>query len=165
MKNVKTVELFGTKYLIQCHPYDEGAELAFRVRNLIGPSAMDFQRPIMEVMDGLSDDEKKQFEGLSKSEQEARYAEIVTPKLEQQKAKMMDAAQKFLRGLEPKRLAELSIDLFKYVVLESGDSLGSKPFRDAHFQGNYKPVIPLMVEVIKHNDFLDLDPNELLQIQ
>lgn len=166
MKNVKTVELHGCKYMIQCHPYDEGAEIALNIKHLIGAYAMEYQRPVIEAMDSLTAEERKKFEGLNKADQQALYTELITPKLEREKSKMMDAAQNFLRALEPKKLTDLSIQLFKHVTLEaSGESLGSKGVRDLHFQGNYKPVIPLMLEVIKHNDFLDLDPNELLEIQ
>lgn len=163
-KNTKTAEIFGIKYLIECHPYDEGAEIAWELQRLIGPHVIEYQKPTIEVMKTLSRDEQTRLGEAKGAERVALFTELVQPKLQENQIKLMDVAQNYLKALRPSELARLSVDLFKYVTLPDGGELGDKTVRNLHFQGNYKPVVPLMVEVIQHNGFLELDANDLLQL-
>lgn len=164
-KNTKTAEIYGVKYLIECHPYDEGAEIAWELQRLIGPHVIEYQKPTIEVMKTLTKDEQARLGEAKGAERVALFTELVQPKLQENQLKLMDVAQNYLKALRPSELARLSVDLFKYVTLPDGGELGDKTVRNLHFQGNYKPVVPLMVEVIQHNDFLELKAEELLQVQ
>lgn len=164
-KAVKTVDIQGTKYTIQCHPYEEGAEIAFELQRLIGPHILEYQKPAVQAMASLSAADKRRMEESKGEELETAYKELIVPQIEKNQEKLIEAAQSYLKALRPKDLTKLSIDLFKYVQLPDGASLGDGATRNLHFQGFYKAVVPLMAEVIAHNDFLDMDASELLQVQ
>ncbi|MBT9548606.1 MAG: hypothetical protein IV090_24645 [Candidatus Sericytochromatia bacterium] len=165
MKNVVTIDILGTKYTIQCHPYEEGAELAWELQRLIGPHVLEYQKPAVQAMSELTSEQRKRMESAKGDELEKAYQELIVPHIDKQQHKLIEAAQSYLSSLHPKDLTRLSVELFRYVQLPDGGNLSDSATRNMYFQGNYKPVVPLMAAVIQVNDFLDLDASELLQVQ
>lgn len=152
MKNVKETTVNGRKYTIKCHPWEEGAEIAFELGRSIRSHILASQKPTMEAMKQLSDEDKAKLDVTDNEEERSKlWAELIMPKIDQ--GQLLDGAIAFLQGMDSKKMAKLMKDMFKY-VLEFDPLIGIP----------YKDVIPLMKEVIEQNDFLELDASDLLQV-
>jgi hypothetical protein len=163
MKNVKDVPLFGKTYSIQVHPFDEGGLIAFELNRDLRAHVLRSQNVTMKALDGLSADEAKRLEEAGTDAERSRvFAELVAPKIK--KSELVQGAADFLAAMDPERMLALFKRLVKYTAVD-GAELGNPAHYALHMTGNYKVVVPLMAAVIEHNDFLDLDASELLQIQ
>lgn len=166
-KAAKEVTIHGHKYAIQVHPYEEGAEIAYELSHSIRAHALEAQKQTANLLDGLTDEQKKEMQELQADKSKlaelgAFWEKNVASKVD--RASMIQTAADFLHKMKPKDMADLTTRLFAYTSSLEHGPLSDAVNRNLHFSGNYKTIIPLMVEVIKHNDFLDLDPSDLLQI-
>lgn len=156
MKNVKTVNINGEEFLIQCHPYSEGLEIALRLNRDLRSHVIESQKATMKAIDELTPEQNKQLENAKTDDERTKlWIEIVAPKIS--KEQLAQSAVNFLRSVDPKEMTSLMGSLFKYVT-----HAAKKPLDEVL---TYKSTIPLMAAVIEQNDFLDLDASELLQIQ
>lgn len=163
MKNAKEYPIHGKNYLIQAHPFEEGGLIAFELNRDIRAHVLRSQKVTMGALDSLSDDDKTKIEAASTDAERAKvWGELVAPKID--KGELVAAAADFLSSLEPSRMMSLFKRLVAHVEVD-GLKLGTPAGYELHMAGNYKVVVPLMSAVIEHNDFLDLDASELLQIQ
>lgn len=152
MKNAKQVNINGRTYGIQCHPWNEGSAIAFELGRAIRSHVLASQKPTMAAMAGLSDENKKRLDDAPNDEARSKlWVELVMPKIDQ--SQLLDGAITFLQGMDSEKMAKLVTLLFKYV-----------PEFDPTTGIPYKDVVPLMKEVIEHNDFLELDASDLLQV-
>ena len=152
MKNAHQATINGRTYGIQCHPWNEGAAIAFELGRAIRSHVLASQKPTMAAMAGLSDEDKKRLDDAPNDEARSKlWVELVMPKIDQ--SQLLDGAISFLQGMDSEKMSKLVTLLFKYVP--EFDPLKGIPYKD---------VVPLMKEVIEHNDFLDLDASDLLQV-
>ena len=156
MKNVKTVVINNEEFVIQCHPYSEGLEIALRLNRDLRSHVIESQKATMKAIDELTPEQNKQLENAKTDDERTKlWVEIVAPKIS--KEQLAQSAVNFLRSVDPREMTSLMESIFKYTK-----HMGNKPLADVL---SYKSTIPLMSAVIEQNDFLDLDASELLQIQ
>jgi len=167
MKPAKEVTIHGHQYAIQVHPYDEGAEIAYELNHSIRAHALEAQKQTANILESLTEAQKKELNALQGDKSKAAelqtfWEDFVASKID--RASMIQVAADFLHSMKPKEMADLTNRLFAHTNAIAHGPLSSADNRRDHFSGNYKTIIPLMIEVIRHNDFLDLDPSDLLQI-
>jgi hypothetical protein len=156
VKLVKEFEVNGQKFLIQCHPFAEGAVIAFQLNRDLRSHVIESQKATMRALDDLTPEQTKRLEDAKDNDERTKiWIEIVAPKIS--KEDLAQSAVNFLRSINPKEMVSLFSEMAKYTKSADGKPLGEVL--------TYKTMIPLMAAIIEQNDFLDLDASELLQIQ
>lgn len=163
MRDARDVEIGGIKFTIQCHPFVEGLPIAYELNRSLRAHVLNSQKHTVQAIELLPDEIrlKLQDELIPADERQRLWLQHLMPKLN--RGDLISAAADFLANLDPDRMAALTVKLFKYTFVGT-ERLSDESVMFRILSGRYDVVIPLMVEVIRHNDFLGLAGEELLNL-
>jgi len=123
MKLVKEFEVNGLKFLIQCHPFAEGAVIAFQLNRDLRSHVIESQKATMRALDDLTPEQTKRLEDAKDNDERTKiWIEIVAPKIS--KEDLAQSAVNFLKSINPKEMVSLFSDMAKYTKSADGKPLG-----------------------------------------
>jgi hypothetical protein len=141
-KEAKQFSINGNDYLITMFAGLEGLKVSAKLTKVLAPMLL--------PMVGIAGNEIKESDKAKLLESKNNNSD----QLDDFNAKSIQALSVAISsGFDDRQIVELIQELLKVVVYKN-QSLSSQ--LDTHLAGNYGCVIPLCIEVVKHNGFFDL---------